>query len=240
MEKKSLLRLYAERAGLVLELEQVDGAHNKPMPGSRGPAIVRKLERGQYRVKVREGTSHARKNTRLLPPRAHLTLLLADEGVEKAYEQTWASVLDGCGSGAAFPLALRQQKQEDIHQLFYDYPLIKVDPDVLRSHQVLETYHFRINVTSRLYFEIGMHMLSHHATLQLSALGERAYTVQGKQRGNLNIVDIQIGPGDYSVAVKQPAMGAGFSARGCGLFSLQGLVEPISLMTEQARSGDIL
>jgi len=127
---------------------------------------------------------------------------------------------------------LRQQKQTDIHQLFYDYPLIKVDPSVMRSHQVLETYHFRINVTSRLYFEVGMHMLSQHVTLQLSALNEKAYTVQGKQRGNLNVIDIQIGPGDYSVALKQPTMGAAFFEGSCGLFSLQGLVEPISLMSE--------
>lgn len=73
---------------------------------------------------------------------------------------------------------------------------------MLRSHQVLQTYHFRINVTSRLYFEVGMHMLSQQVTMQLSALNERAYTVQGKQRGNLNVIDIQIGPGDYSVAIK--------------------------------------
>jgi hypothetical protein len=42
------------------------------------------------------------------------------------------------------------------------------------------------------------------------------------------------------VAIKQPAMGAAFFERSCGLFSLQGLVEPISLMTTEANSGDIV
>lgn len=240
VEGLSLIRVYAERAGLVLQLEELDGAHSKTVPGSVGPALLKKVNRGQYRIKIREGTSHARKNSRLLPPRTHLTLLLAEQRLEQEYNNTWSSVIDGCDSGASFPLALRQQKQEDVHQLFYDYPLIKVDPAVLRSRQVLQTYHFRVNVTSRLYFEVGMHMLSHHVTMQLSSLNERAYTVQGKQRGNLNVIDIQLGPGDYSVALKQPTMGTAFFDGSCGLFSLQGLVEPISLMTETAKTGDIL
>lgn len=42
------------------------------------------------------------------------------------------------------------------------------------------------------------------------------------------------------MALKQPTMGAAFFERSCGLFSLQGLVEPISLMTEAANSGDIV
>lgn len=57
-------------------------------------------------------------------------------------------------------------------------------------------------MTSRLYFEVGMHLHSQHVTMQLNSLNEKAFTVQGKQRGNLNVIDIQIGPGDYSVALK--------------------------------------
>jgi len=47
-----------------------------------------------------------------------------------------------------------------------------------------------------------MHLHSQHVTMQLNSLNEKAFTVQGKQRGNLNVIDIQIGPGDYSVALK--------------------------------------
>jgi hypothetical protein len=47
-----------------------------------------------------------------------------------------------------------------------------------------------------------MHMLNSQVTLQLSALHEKGYTIQGKQRGNLNVLDTQVGPGDYSIALK--------------------------------------
>jgi hypothetical protein len=56
----------------------------------------------------------------------------------------------------------------------------------------------------------------------------------------LNIIDIQIGPGDYSVALKQPSLSPGFYESSCGLFSLQGLVEPIHMMSEKAQSGEII
>ena len=209
------------------------------MPGMMGSALIKKINKGHYRIKVREGTAQGRKNSRLMAPRAHMTIVLAEQHVEELYNKTWSSIIEGCDSGASFPLALRQQKQQDVHQLFYDYPLIKVDPQLMRSRQVLQTYNFRVNVTSRLYFEVGMHMPSYHVTMQLNSLNERAYTVQGKQRGNLNILDIQVSPGDYSVTIKQPSIGTSFFDHTCGLFSLQGLVEPIGMMTESARSGEI-
>jgi hypothetical protein len=55
-----------------------------------------------------------------------------------------------------------------------------------------------------MYFEVGMHTLSDHVVLQLGALNDRAFTIQGKQRGNLNVLDVEVGAGDYSVALKQP------------------------------------
>ena len=110
---------------------------------------------------------------------------------------------------------------------------------MLSSKSVLQAYHFRVNVTSRMYFEVGMHMVSSHATLQMSTLNDKGYSVQGKQRGNLNVLDLQIGPGDYTIAIKQQARPTSQEAPSCGLFSLQGLVEPISLMSASANSGDI-
>ena len=80
--------------------------------------------------------------------------------------------------------------------------MVKVSAMNLRSKQVLQTYNFRVNVTSRMYFEIGSHLIANQVVLQLSALNERGYTVQGKQRANLNVLDIQVGPGDYSIALK--------------------------------------
>jgi hypothetical protein len=69
-----------------------------------------------------------------------------------------------------------------------------------------------------MYYEVGMHMVGSQVTLQLSALNERGYTIQGKQRGNLNVLDIQVGPGDYSVAIRQPSITGQHTQ--CGIFSL--------------------
>mmetsp|Transcript_21057 Transcript_21057/g.32612 ORF Transcript_21057/g.32612 Transcript_21057/m.32612 type:complete len:114 (+) Transcript_21057:2917-3258(+) len=88
-----------------------------------------------------------------------------------------------------------------------------------------------------------MHLLNSHVTLQMSALNDKGFTVQGKQRGNLNVLDTQIGPGDYSIALKQVM--SSFDRQhanlpGCAVFSLQGLIDPISLMSATANSGEIL
>lgn len=96
---------------------------------------------------------------------------------------------------------------------------------------MLQTYHFRLNVTSRLYFEVGMHLISSHVTLQLTTLGGGGQPILGKQRGNLNVLDTQVGPGDYSVAIKQAASPGAEHATSCALFSLQGLAEPTDLMS---------
>jgi len=50
------------------------------------------------------------------------------------------------------------------------------------------------------------------------------------------VLDVQIGPGDYSVALRKPSP----HGESCGIFSLQGLVEPISLMSESTNNGEIL
>jgi hypothetical protein len=117
---------------------------------------------------------------------------------------------------------------------------LKVAPHILKTKSVIQTYNFRVNVTSRMYFEVGMHMVSSQLTLQLSALNERGYTIQGKQRGNLNVLDVQVGPGDYSIALKQPTLTAAHLVHECGAYSFQGLIEPINLMSASQNSGEIL
>ena len=85
-----------------------------------------------------------------------------------------------------------------------------------------------------------MHTLSDQVILQLSALNEKKFTIQGKQRGNINALDVEVGAGDYSVALKQPTLMGSLFEESCGIFSLQGLVEPIDLMSATANSGEIL
>lgn len=200
---------------------------------------MRVLEPGDYTAKLTLATASKRAGASLEPPQAWLTILLASPASRRYYEETWSeSMGSSCGSTANFPLALRQQKQGDEHQLYYSYPLIKVSPEILRSRPVLQTYHFRVNVTSRLYFEVGMHLMNSHVTLQLTTLGGGRQPILGKQRGNLNVLDIQVGPGDYSVAIKQAAVGFEHPTT-CGLYSLQGLAEPTDLMSAAANSGEI-
>ncbi len=50
---------------------------------------------------------------------------------------------------------------------------IKVDPNLLRERNILQTYNFRFNVTSRVYFEVGMHLINYDTKLQLRSLGNR-------------------------------------------------------------------
>ena len=102
-----MIRIYAERAGLVMSMEQIDGDHSKPIPSMLGSAILKKINKGHYRIKVKEGTSHGRKNSRLMAPRTHMTIVLAEQKVESLYNKTWSSIIEGCDSGASFPLALR-------------------------------------------------------------------------------------------------------------------------------------
>lgn len=202
-KNNTIVRVYAEHSEMALHLSETSTDHPKQIPtGSSGPSLLKRLSKGSYTVQLSHATAHARKNAEIIPPRTHLTILVADEDTHREYNTTWAQLVDTCDSGSNFPLALKQLKQGDSHQLYYNYPLIKVSPSVLKSSSVLQTYNFRVNVTSRMYFEVGMHLLSSQITLQMTALNERGYTIQGKQRGNLNVMDVQVGPGDYSIALK--------------------------------------
>lgn len=102
----------------------------------------------------------------------------------------------------------------------------------------MQTYNFRANVTSRAYFEVGSHLIARHAVIQFSSLGNNVWSVSGKQRGNINSIDVELPPGDYQVqVVRLPKSSFGGDTdhfgNGCGLFSLQGIVEGVSLMSKE-------
>jgi len=58
--------------------------------------------------------------------------------------------------------------------------------------------------------------------MQMSNLNEHGFTIQGKQRGNINVLDAEVAPGDYSIALKQAGIGFGWHQPQdtCGIFSL--------------------
>lgn len=57
----------------------------------------------------------------------------------------------------------------------------------------------------------------------------------------MNTLDAEVSPGDYALVVKQPFWGrtAEHMGQGCGLFSLEGLIEGLNLLSSSAKSGAI-
>lgn len=233
-EADTLFRIYAEHEGIVVALMKGDQQIAKM------PDITKTLEKGEYKIQFDLGTDEAKRRAAAVQPEIQISLLLATPKAKQYYKDSMGPELaNHCHRDSNFPLALRQQKQADLHQLYYSYPIVKVSEENLQSKMVLQTYHFRVNVTSRLYFEVGMHLINNHVALSMQTLGNTGEVIRGKQRGNLNVMDIQVGPGDYSVAITQIGRMGSQAAR-CGAFSLQGLLEPIDLMSASANSGEIL
>jgi hypothetical protein len=132
----SLVRFYLEMEGVHLTLEQLDSQPPKTLAtGANG--IARKLPVGKFRVKIAQASRHAKKQSSFIAPETYLTIAFADGPLDQEYTNTWMGVTDSCSVNANFPLALRQHKQADIHQLYYNYPVIKVDERILNSKQVL-------------------------------------------------------------------------------------------------------
>jgi hypothetical protein len=42
----------------------------------------------------------------------------------------------------------------------YDYPLIRLAPNVMKSKYIIDSYSFRVNETSRFFMTVGMHMIA--------------------------------------------------------------------------------
>ena len=84
----------------------------------------------------------------------------------------------------------------------YSYPLLRLSGKVLLDRYVVDTYAFRINETTRFYFEIGMHIMTNHVIMRLTELKDYGNSYVGKQEFNLNILDIIVGPGDYSLEIE--------------------------------------
>jgi hypothetical protein len=86
----------------------------------------------------------------------------------------------------------------------------------------MNTYYFRFNETQRFYFEIGSNFINSHAVLKLrtSYTAGEGTTYIGKQMGNLNIIDMDVSPGDYALVIEQ------YSSKQtkCGLYSLKGIL----------------
>jgi len=151
------VRLYAEHEGISLKLNKMSSGHAQAVAGGSG-ALRTKLAAGSYQVTFTFASAHARQTAEVRPPRTQVTFMISDPIMHAKYNQKWEQSMGECDSGSNFPLALVQERLADTHQLYYNYALIKVASKDFAYASVLQTYNFRVNVTSRLYFEVGMHM----------------------------------------------------------------------------------
>lgn len=90
------------------------------------------------------------------------------------------------------------------NELVYEYPYLRLSADALRDRIMLDSYKFRINETSWFHFAIGMHFFAHQVVLRVTELRDYGNAYLGKQEFNLNIIDVILGPGDYSLEIEQP------------------------------------
>jgi len=86
----------------------------------------------------------------------------------------------------------------------------------------MNTYYFRFNETQRFYFELGSNFIANHGVLSLrtSYAANEGITYTGKQIGNLNIIDMDVSPGDYALTIHQHADSQNY----CGMYSLRGIL----------------
>ena len=67
----------------------------------------------------------------------------------------------------------------------------------------MNTYYFRFNETQRFYFELGSNVIANTGVLMLrtSYASSEGITYTGKQVGNLNVLDMDVSPGDYALVI---------------------------------------
>ena len=130
---------------------------------------------------------------------------------------------------AEFPLALEIQKKSltDDQQSFYSYSHLRFPQNKNSGQTTVTTYYFRFNETQRFYFEIGSNFVSNHAVLKFSQMyREYMLTIVGKQRGNINFIDIMVAPGDYQLHI----IAYNSIVDQCGMYSLRGIFNPVTSM----------
>lgn len=65
----TLVRMYAENAGIVLTLLETNNDHAKKIAGGSSSHLLKSVKAGTYRVDLSLATAHARKTAEMLPPR---------------------------------------------------------------------------------------------------------------------------------------------------------------------------
>jgi hypothetical protein len=136
-----------------------DKTRDKLILKSTSTILSSTLQSGSYEVLFEFSTDASSKKADFLKNSFHISILVAESSyiANKYLKQQGASVSQ-CKSSRNFPLSLnRVGKQKE--ELVYDYPMMRLDGDILRNQLSLDKYAFRINDTSRFYMQLGMHSL---------------------------------------------------------------------------------
>lgn len=121
---------------------------------------------------------------------------------------------------SAFPLALAKNIKVNAaeEQSYYLYPLVRMMSDYDGE---LAQYSFRFNETQRVFFEVGSNFLQSHAVLRWTTKPNRGNSyIFGKQRGNVNVLDLIVPAGDYQMTI----MNFNVGHDPCNVYSLKGLL----------------
>merc|ERR1719232_1370373 len=101
----------------------------------------------------------------------------------------------------------------------------------------MTSYYFRFNETQRFYFEVGSNFIDGLATLRFSATSKSSnWAIRGKQMSNINVIDIEVPPGDYQLAI----LGYTSMQNMCGMYSLRGLLNQNAAMNQHLPGGEPL
>ena len=65
-------------------------------------------------------------------------------------------------------------------ELTYDHPLMRLSGASLGSDYILDSFHFRINQTSRFYFIMGSHVITSLPVLKLSEMRDSGNSFIGQ------------------------------------------------------------
>jgi hypothetical protein len=200
------------------------------------------VEAGRCEWSLEHFTKEAHNRRVFLNEKTQLTIMVADsEYYRRQYSEFHGVGLTEC-DGSQWPLALTKQTEWSAvteEQAAYNYPLIRYPQNRGSANWASEmtSYYFRFNETQRLYFEAGSNFIDGLVTLRLSATQKSAnWAIKGKQIGNINLIDIELPPGDYQLTI----LGYTSLQNLCGMYSLRGILNQNAAMNQHLPGGSSL
>lgn len=249
----TLFRLFCESDEIIMNVR--DKSNDKEIGEWKSLTMTHILDAGHYEIKMEFSTEVSKQKANLIKNSFQFTIMISSQQFFKdRYLQSQGSALKNCQGNTNFPLGLSKspQLQTSEHDIVYNYPFMRLSQSTLAQKFEVDSYSFRINETSRFHFQIGTHLFASHVILRLSELKNVGNSYIGKQEFTLNVLDLILSPGDYTLLIEQPQLlrwdFSGFShfmdwlalytsdtqeaqkkptMNMCSLFSLYGRITPV-------------